>query len=105
VVLNRSDPIILFTNFSCEEITNKDSGCNNENKVHFEIFFTFDYKSASNFWGIFGAPLTNKGWEPLVYMLNTVKPVYNYHYWDPKIVSVVNSWSLFRGYLRNKSYN
>ena len=29
--------------------------------------------------------------------INTVKPVYNNHPWDPKIVAVVDSWSLFRG--------
>ena len=27
----------------------------------------------------------------------TVKPVYNDHPWDPKIVAVVDRWSLFRG--------
>jgi len=33
----------------------------------------------------------------------TVKPVYNDHPWDPKIVAVVDSWSLFRGHLCCKS--
>jgi len=28
---------------------------------------------------------------------NTVKPVYNDHSWDPKIVAVVDRWSLCRG--------
>ncbi len=32
-----------------------------------------------------------------------VKPVYNDHPRDPKIVAVVGSWSLFRGNLCNKS--
>ena len=27
----------------------------------------------------------------------TVKPVYNDHRWDPKLVAVVDRWSLFRG--------
>ena len=31
--------------------------------------------------------------------MNTVKPVYN----DPKIVAVVDRWSLFRGYLCKKN--
>ena len=34
---------------------------------------------------------------------NTVKPVYNDHPRDPKIVSVVDRWSLFRGHLCNKN--
>ncbi len=34
--------------------------------------------------------------------LNTVKLVYNDHPWDPKIVAVVDRWSLFRGHLCNK---
>jgi hypothetical protein len=29
---------------------------------------------------------------------NTVKPVYNGHPWDPKIVAVVHRWPLFRGF-------
>ena len=29
--------------------------------------------------------------------LSTVKPVYNDHPWDPKMVAVVDRWSLFRG--------
>ncbi len=29
----------------------------------------------------------------------TVKPVYNDHPWDPKIVAVVDTWLLFRDYL------
>ncbi len=28
--------------------------------------------------------------------------VYNDHPWDPKIVAVVDKWSLFRGHLHNK---
>jgi hypothetical protein len=28
----------------------------------------------------------------------TVKPVYNGHPWDPKIVAVVHRWPLFRGF-------
>ena len=28
--------------------------------------------------------------------MDTVKPVYNDHPWDPKIVAVVDRWSLFR---------
>ena len=31
--------------------------------------------------------------------INTVKPVYNDHSWDPKIVVVIDRWSLFRGAL------
>ncbi len=34
----------------------------------------------------------------------TLKPLYNYHPWDPKVVSVVERWSLFRGHLCNKSF-
>ncbi len=34
--------------------------------------------------------------------MNTVKPVYNDHNRDPKIVAVVGRWSLFRGRLCNK---
>ena len=34
----------------------------------------------------------------------TVKPVYNDHPWDPKIVAVVDRWSLFRGHLSNKKF-
>ena len=33
----------------------------------------------------------------------TVKPVYNDHPWDPKIVAVIDRWSLFRGRLCSKS--
>ena len=33
------------------------------------------------------------------FFLNTVKPVYNGHPWDPKIEAVVDSWLLFRGSL------
>ncbi len=33
----------------------------------------------------------------------TVKPVYNDHPWDRKMVAVVDRWSLFRGHLCNKS--
>ncbi len=69
VVLNRSDPIILFTIFSCEEIMNEDSGCNNENEVHSQIIFYLLTRVPLFFGGIFCAPLTKKGLEPLVYML------------------------------------
>ncbi len=34
----------------------------------------------------------------------TVEPLYNYHPWDPKVVSIVERWSLFRGKLCNKSF-
>ncbi len=34
--------------------------------------------------------------------INTVKPVYNDHPRDPKIVAVVDRWSLFRGHLCQK---
>ena len=33
----------------------------------------------------------------------TIKDVYNDQTWDPKIVIIVDRWSLFRGHLRNKS--
>ncbi len=36
---------------------------------------------------------------------DTFKPVYNDHPWDPKIVAVVDKWSLFRGYLSKKVLN
>jgi len=35
--------------------------------------------------------------------VSTVKPVYNDHHWDPKIVAVVERWSLFKGHLCSKS--
>ena len=35
-------------------------------------------------------------------VVNTVKPVYNDHPRDPKIVAVVDRWSLFRAHLCNK---
>ena len=35
----------------------------------------------------------------------TVKPVYNDHPWDPKIVAAVDRWSLFRGHLCYKRTN
>ncbi len=35
----------------------------------------------------------------------TVKPVYNDHPRDPKIVAVVDRWSLFRGHLCYKTSN
>jgi len=38
-------------------------------------------------------------------ILSTVKPVYNDHPWDPKIVAVVDRWSLFRGHLCYKKTN
>jgi len=37
--------------------------------------------------------------------INTVKPVYNDHPRDPKIVAVVDRWSLFRGHLCQKKLN
>ncbi len=37
--------------------------------------------------------------------LYTVKPVYNDHPWDPKILAVVDRWSLFRGHLCYKRSN
>ena len=36
------------------------------------------------------------------FVTDTVKPVYNGHPRDPKIVVVVNKWSLFRSHLCNK---
>ena len=36
---------------------------------------------------------------------NTVNPGYNDHPWDPKIVVVVDRWSLLRGHLCYKSSN
>ncbi len=38
----------------------------------------------------------------LVELLCTVKPLYNDHPWDPKIVSVVDRCSLFRGHSCSK---
>jgi len=35
--------------------------------------------------------------------MNAVKPVYNDHPWHPKIVAVVDRWSLLRGHLCGKS--
>ncbi len=35
--------------------------------------------------------------------LSLIKSVYKDHPWDPKIVAVVDRWSLFRGHLCNKS--
>jgi hypothetical protein len=43
---------------------------------------------------------TPKWWR---YFPNTVKPVYNDHPGDTKIVAVVDRWSLFRGSLYNKT--
>jgi hypothetical protein len=45
---------------------------------------------------------TRNGNERKVWVF-TVKPVYNNHPRDPKIVAVVDWWSLFRGHLCNKS--
>ena len=39
-----------------------------------------------------------------VHFVDTIKPVFNDHPWDPKIVAVVDSWSLFRGHLCNKTF-
>ena len=36
---------------------------------------------------------------------STVKPAYNDHTWEPKLVAVVDRWSLFRGHLRNINKN
>jgi hypothetical protein len=36
---------------------------------------------------------------------STLKPVYNNHSWDPKIMAVVDRWSLFRGHFRIKISN
>ncbi len=40
---------------------------------------------------------------PALSLKTTVKLVYNDHYWDSKIVAVVDRWSLFKGNLCNKS--
>jgi len=34
---------------------------------------------------------------------NTVKSVYNFYPWDPKIVAIVDMWSLFKGHFCSKS--
>ncbi len=39
----------------------------------------------------------------IIFISYTVKPVYNDHPWDPKVVAVVGRWSLFRGHLCCKS--
>jgi hypothetical protein len=44
----------------------------------------------SDFYGTFGQ---SKGNDDTC----TVKPVYTDHPWDPKLVAVVDRWSLFRG--------
>ena len=41
-------------------------------------------------------------WEDFKYE-GTVKLVYNDHPWDPKIMAVVDKWSLFKGHLCYKS--
>jgi hypothetical protein len=42
---------------------------------------------------------TNKESAKIVILKTfTVKPVYNGHPWDPKIVAVVHRWLLFRGF-------
>jgi hypothetical protein len=43
-------------------------------------------------------------WKRSMY-LDAVKPVYNDHPRDPKIVAVVDRWSFFRGHLCNKRPN
>ncbi len=51
---------------------------------------------------------TTNQWSKIVFVLylsDTVKPVYKDHPWDPKIVAVVDRWSLFRGNLCNESPN
>ncbi len=37
--------------------------------------------------------------------LQTVKPVYKDHHWNPKLVAIVDRWSLFRGHLCKKALN
>jgi hypothetical protein len=39
------------------------------------------------------------------YQHGTVKPVNNDHPWDPKIVAIVDMWSLFRGILYYTNFN
>jgi len=39
----------------------------------------------------------DNSWEWSLYQYNSVKPVYNDHPRDPKFVTVVDRWSLFRG--------
>jgi hypothetical protein len=39
------------------------------------------------------------------FTVSTVTPVYNNHPWDPKIVAVVDRWSLFRGILYYTNFN
>ncbi len=34
-----------------------------------------------------------------------VKPVFNDHPWDSKIVAIVDRWSLFKGHFKNKYSN
>jgi hypothetical protein len=41
--------------------------------------------------------------ETSLFLVNTVKRVYNDQPWDPKRVAAVARWSLFRGYLCYKS--
>jgi len=36
-------------------------------------------------------------WSWVANNVSAVKPVYNDHPWAPKIVAVVDRWSLFRG--------
>ncbi len=36
---------------------------------------------------------------------STVKPVYNDHPWNKKILAIVDRWSLFRGHFYNKVWN
>jgi hypothetical protein len=45
-------------------------------------------------------PLVENCWSNFIY---TFKPMYNDHPRDPKIVAVVEKWSLFRCHLCNKS--
>ncbi len=38
------------------------------------------------------------GWQnPWIFVVYTVKPVYNNQPWDPKFVAVVDRWLLIRG--------
>ena len=52
------------------------------------------------FWRIWGASKNHE-----VYSIErTVKPLYNDHPWDPRVVAVVDRWSLFRCHLSNRNW-
>ncbi len=38
----------------------------------------------------------------VILIKNTAKTVYNDNHWNPKIMAVVNMWSLFNGHLYKK---